>query len=80
MVTSTNGDATRTYTVTVTREVATDTTAPEVSSARVVVGNATARAFDIFFDEDLDRDRSGSEPAAAAFQVTIGMASTVTPN
>ena len=76
-VTSTNGNATRTYTVTVTREAATDTTAPEVDSARVVVGNATDEIH-IFFDEDLDR--TGSAPAALAFQVTVGTASAVNPS
>ena len=44
-VTSSNADSTRTYTVTVTREAATDTTAPEVDSARVVAGQLRPTRF-----------------------------------
>ena len=74
VVTSTNGDSTRTYTVTVTREAATDTTAPEVSSA-TVSGNGTT--IDVVFDEDLDN--TVSAPAASAFEVTVDGGTAVNP-
>ena len=51
-----------------------DTTAPEVSSALVSADGAT---IDIVFDEDLDR--TGTEPAADAFTVTVGTATGVNP-
>ena len=73
-VTSTNGDSTRAYTVTVTREAVTDTTAPTVSSAQVSQDGTT---IDIVFDEDLDRS---STVAAGEFAVTVGTASAVNPS
>ena len=73
-VTSTNGASTRAYTVTVTREAVTDTTAPSVSSAQVSQDGTT---IDIVFDEDLDRS---STVAAGEFAVTVGTASAVNPS
>ena len=73
-VTSSNGASTRTYTVTVTREAATDSTAPAVASAAVSTDGAT---IDIVFDEDLDT--SGAAPAADAFEVTVDGGTAVNP-
>ena len=73
-VTSSNGDSMRTYTVTVTRQVATDTTAPAVDSAAVSTDGTT---IDVVFDEDLDS--SGSAPAADAFEVTVDSGTAVNP-
>ena len=55
--------------------VAGDTTAPSVSSATVSSDGTT---IDIVFDEDLDR--TGTEPAADAFAVTVGTATAVNPD
>ena len=74
-VTSTNGASTRTYTVTVTRQAATDSTAPAADSATV---STTGVTIDIVFDEDLDT--SGSAPAADAFQVTVDSSTAVNPD
>ena len=74
MVTSSNSDSMRTYTVTVTRQAATDSTAPTVDSAAVSSDGAT---IDIVFDEDLDT--SGSAPAADAFDVTVDGGTAVNP-
>ena len=52
-----------------------DTTAPSVDSATVSSDGAT---IDIVFDEDLDR--SGSEPAASAFEVTVDGGTAVNPD
>ena len=52
-----------------------DAIAPSVDSATVSTDGVI---IDIVFDEDLDR--SGSEPAALAFQVTVGTASAVNPS
>ena len=68
-VTSTNGRSTRTYTITVTREVVT-----EASSAQV---SADGTTIDIVFNEDLDT--TGSEPAADAFEVTVDSGTAVNP-
>ena len=73
-VTAPNDATVRVYTIDVTREAATDTTAPSVSSAQVSEDGTTV---DIVFDEDLDA--TGSAPAALAFQVTVGTASAVNP-
>ena len=66
---------TGTYTLSV-REVdtATDTTAPEVSSATV---SEDGTSIDIIFDEDLDA--SGTAPAVSAFEVTVGGGTAVNP-
>ena len=64
-VISTNGDSTRTYTVTVTRQVATDTTAPSVDSATVSEDGTT---IDVVFDEPLDET---STPSTTAFLAGI---------
>ena len=53
---------------------ATDTTAPEASSATVSTDGA---AIDIVFDEDLDT--SGTAPAADAFEVTVDGGTPVNP-
>ena len=74
-VTSSNGDSMRAYTVTVTRQAATDSTAPTVSSATVSEDGAT---IDVVFDENLDR--SGSAPAASAFEVTVDSGTAVNPD
>ena len=74
MVTSSNSDSMRTYTVTVTRQAATDSTAPTVDSAAVSTDGAT---IDIVFDEDLDA--TGSAPAADAFEVTVDGGTAVDP-
>ena len=73
-VTSSNSDSMRTYTVTVTRQAATDSTAPTVDSAAV---SADGTTIDIVFDEDLDR--TGSVPAADAFEVTVDGGTAVNP-
>ena len=73
-VTSSNRNSMRTYTVTVTRVAAVDSTAPEVSSATVSTDGA---AIDIVFDEDLDT--TGTEPAADAFEVTVDGGRAVDP-
>ncbi len=52
-----------------------DATAPAVDSAKV---STDGMSIDIVFDEDLDA--TGSEPAALAFQVTVGTASAVNPS
>ena len=52
-----------------------DTTAPAVDSAKV---SADGMSIDVVFNEDLDA--TGSEPAALAFQVTVGTASGVNPS
>ena len=64
-VTSSNGASMRAYTVTVTSEAATDTTAPAVSSATV---SAAGAAIDIVFDEPLDET---STPSTTAFLAGI---------
>ena len=64
----------RTYTVTVTRQAATDSSAPAADSATVSADGAT---IDIVFDEDLDT--SGSAPAADAFEVTVDGGTAVNP-
>ena len=55
--------------------IAGDTTAPEVSSATVSTDGTT---IDIVFDEDLDR--TGSAPAASAFEVTVDSGTAVNPD
>ena len=60
-VTSTNGDSTRSYTITVTREP--DTTAPSAVSAKVI---DSGQKIEIVFDEDLD---SSSTLATGEFNV-----------
>ena len=73
-VTSSNRNSMRTYTVTVTRVAAVDSTAPEVSSATVSADGATIA---IVFDEDLDA--TGTEPAASAFEVSVDGGTAVDP-
>ena len=73
-VTSSNRNSMRTYTVTVTREAATDSTAPAVDSATV---SADGTSIDIVFDEDLDA--SGTAPAVSAFDVTVDSGTAVNP-
>ena len=58
----------------VVSEAATDMTAPSVDSATVSTDGGT---IDIVFDEDLDR--SGSAPAASAFEVTVDGGTGVDP-
>ena len=53
----------------------TDSTPPSASAAQV---SADGTTIDIVFDEDLDR--SGSEPAASAFDVTVDGGTPVTPD
>ena len=55
--------------------IAGDSTAPEASSATV---SSNGRTIDIVFDEDLDR--SGSAPAASAFEVTVDGGTAVNPD
>ena len=55
--------------------MAADTTAPSGSSATV---SADGMTIDVVFDEDLDR--SGSAPAASAFEVTVDGGTPVTPD
>ena len=74
-VTAPNDATVRVYTIDVTREAATDTTAPSVSSAQV---SADGTSIAVVFNEDLDT--TGSAPAATAFQVTVGTASAVNPD
>ena len=73
-VTSSNGDSMRTYTVTVTRQAATDTTAPAVDSAAV---SEDGTKVSIVFDEALDT--TGTAPAADAFDVTVDGGTGVDP-
>ena len=73
-VISSNGDATRIYTITVTREAVVDMTAPSVDSATV---SEDGTSIDIVFDEDLDN--GGSAPAASAFEVTVDGGTPVNP-
>ena len=73
-VTSINGDSTRTYTVTVTRQAATDTTSPSVDSAAV---SEDGTKIEIVFDEALDR--SGTAPAVSVFDVTVDGGTAVNP-
>ena len=75
MVTSSNSDSMRTYTVTVTRQAATDSSAPAADSATVSSDGAT---IDIVFDEDLDT--SGTAPASDAFEVTVDGGTAVNPD
>ena len=74
-VTSTNGDSTRAYTITVTRQAATDSDAPAVDSATVSSDGTT---IDIVFDEDLDT--TGTAPAVTAFDVTVDGGTAVNPD